>query len=482
MIIHTQEMNPLVWASATLTRYLPALGALVILGLSHFASAPLLAQDGATNTFGPPDGPLPSHLPEFVLPGNSQVGERWWPSLKEREEVLRRVPELQREAEKQGWDDLELDKFLAACASATGDGSSLKGRSDIGLPTLTACTDIVQRMALPSRLLSALKRYQDEHESLKFWKATGLLSEALLTALSKDFSRPRGQQALDADPFFNAQDVVSIRKLEADRLLEGPTLDIRLWLAIPDANAQEYSYSLTYRFIKESDRWQLVDIFGAPPEAYSLRQRLGLPDLVNSVGMELIAIPSEDKSLPSRWLARTEVTQAQWKQVMGTNPSLYVNDLHPVDSVSWHDANLFCERLTARERASGTLPHNAAYRLPTVAEWEAANRSGYAGGADIELPNYAWMIDNSNSTTHPVASLKGNRAGFHDLEGNVWEWCQDEDDFTPGYRVLRGGCYENLLVDWSPGVPKNSHPPENTKPYFGFRPLLEIPPAGETSP
>jgi sulfatase modifying factor 1 len=158
-------------------------------------------------------------------------------------------------------------------------------------------------------------------------------------------------------------------------------------------------------------------------------------------------------------LGKYEVTQGQWKQVMGGNPSLdrgcQGDDRCPVDTVSWSDAQEFIRRLNAR--AVG-----GRYRLPTEAEWEYAARSGgrrerYSGGDDAD--RVAWFAENSGRRNRPVGTKAPNGLGLHDMSGNVWEWTADwyGDDYyshsprdNPGGpagptgpnvdRVIRGGC------------------------------------------
>jgi formylglycine-generating enzyme required for sulfatase activity len=156
------------------------------------------------------------------------------------------------------------------------------------------------------------------------------------------------------------------------------------------------------------------------------------------------------------WLGRTEVTQAQYEAIMGTNPSTFKKggpDL-PVENASWIDAMAFCRKLTERERAAGRLAEGESYTLPTEAEWEYACRAGstaaYAGDPDA----MAWHNTNSDGATHPVALKRANGWGFHDMSGNVLEWCFDWYGPYPGgsvtdpsgparghYRMARGGSW-----------------------------------------
>ena len=162
-----------------------------------------------------------------------------------------------------------------------------------------------------------------------------------------------------------------------------------------------------------------------------------------------------------------EVTQEQYKKVMGKNPSHFKGGLfamnagsqNPVETVSYDDAVEFCRKLSAlpAEKKSGYV-----YRLPTEAEWEYACRAGTTteysfGDSASELGDYAWYDKNSGKTTHPVGEKKPNAWGLYDLHGNVYEWCQDwYRDHPSGSvidptgaasgsdRVLRGGCWDSL--------------------------------------
>jgi formylglycine-generating enzyme required for sulfatase activity len=131
------------------------------------------------------------------------------------------------------------------------------------------------------------------------------------------------------------------------------------------------------------------------------------------------------------YMARYPVTQALWQAIMGNNPSHFKGENHPVETVSWKDAQKFITKLNERTGESR-------YRLPTEAEWEYACRSGSSGtycfgDGESLLGRYAWDCSNSNSKTHPVGEKKPNAWGLYDMHGNVREWCQDwYKEYSPG--------------------------------------------------
>ena len=157
------------------------------------------------------------------------------------------------------------------------------------------------------------------------------------------------------------------------------------------------------------------------------------------------------------YLGRTEVTQAQWKAVMGDDPSEQKGDNLPVEQVSWHDAMKFCEKLNAM----GKAPKGWKFTLPTEAQWEYAARGGhrsrgykYSGSDNPD--EVAWHFDNSDCTAHPVAKKRANELGLYDMSGNVFEWCLDwygpyggdaQDPMGPSEgskRVVRGGNWISI--------------------------------------
>ena len=151
-------------------------------------------------------------------------------------------------------------------------------------------------------------------------------------------------------------------------------------------------------------------------------------------------------------IGKFPVTQAQYEGLLGNNPSYFQGATHPVEGVSWEDAQKFCEKLNARK--DGYI-----YRLPTEAEWEYAARAGNSSSRYGELDQIAWHHGNSEATTHPIGLKRPNAWGLYDTLGNVWEWVQDRYalDFyarspekdpagaTVGdYRIARGGSWRGI--------------------------------------
>jgi formylglycine-generating enzyme required for sulfatase activity len=164
--------------------------------------------------------------------------------------------------------------------------------------------------------------------------------------------------------------------------------------------------------------------------------------------------PSHLVTLSSYYIGKYPVTQGQWEEVMGKNPSYFLGFDHcPVECVSWEDVQLFLYRLN--------LLTGQNYRLPTEAEWEFAARGGsrnqsykYAGGKNID--DVAWHKDNAGGKTQNVGTKMHNELGLYDMSGNVLEWCQDyfgaypssaqinpRGPYTGPYRVVRGGSWNS---------------------------------------
>jgi formylglycine-generating enzyme len=172
------------------------------------------------------------------------------------------------------------------------------------------------------------------------------------------------------------------------------------------------------------------------------------------------------------WLGKYEVTQSQWRRVMGSMPSQGLGagqgDTYPIYWARHDDAMAFCRKLTESERAAGRLPSGWEYCLPTEAQWEYACRAGTTtatafgdklNSAEANFDgNYPYNGAEKGpylQRTAEVGSYRPNAWGLHEMQGNVWEWCADwydealaggDDPVGPaqgGYRAIRGGGWND---------------------------------------
>lgn len=235
---------------------------------------------------------------------------------------------------------------------------------------------------------------------------------------------------------------------------------------------------------------------GALAQESVIENQLGMTFLYVKPGTFLMGAPASLHDVPTNekpqhkvtitkpfYMAKYEVTQAQWEAVMGSNPydlprsnpfyhipgmkERITHPSHPA-TISWEDAQAFIKRLNQQE-------HTTKYRLPTEAEWEYVARAGttstYFFGEDEEkLSDFAWHSENFMSGgTHPIGLKKTNPWGFYDIYGNVWEWVQDyyADDYyqqsseidpkgpvTGGGHVVRGGSWHITSSGWRSTIRK----------------------------
>lgn len=199
--------------------------------------------------------------------------------------------------------------------------------------------------------------------------------------------------------------------------------------------------------------------------------------------------PVHKVCLDDFYMGKYEVTQREWVEIIGANPSGFKGcDNCPVENVSWEDVSKYIKKL--REKTGKE------YRLPTEAEWEYAARSGgkkelWAGTSDdVKLGDYAWHHYNTDDSTHPVGQKKPNGLGIYDMSGNVSEWVWD--GYNKKYyetspkdnpkapldeheieRVIRGGSW--VSNPWAIRTTDRSRNAPDTKdPVCGFRLALSI--------
>ena len=192
--------------------------------------------------------------------------------------------------------------------------------------------------------------------------------------------------------------------------------------------------------------------------------------------------PAHRVTLDDYYIGETVVTQALWKAVMGDNPSHFKGDNQSVENVSWEDCQGFLKQLN---KMTGKT-----FRLPTEAEWEYAARGGrksrgfkYAGSNNID--EVAWYDDNSEGRIHPVKQKAANELELYDMNGNVWEWCQDwygsysssaqtnpTGPSSGSSRVVRGGSWSNLARGCRVAY-RNYCAPHFRFNDFGFRLVLQ---------
>jgi formylglycine-generating enzyme required for sulfatase activity len=185
------------------------------------------------------------------------------------------------------------------------------------------------------------------------------------------------------------------------------------------------------------------------------------------------------------YLGKYLVTQEQYRQVTGANPSTFQGMRNPVDSVTWDEARLFCETISKRI--------GKAMLLPSEAEWEYACRAGtqtayYYGNDARQLVEYAWFSDNSSKTTHPVGSRKANPWGLFDMHGHVRQWCLDGErkydkapkkdplgPLTGVPHILRGGSWYSEPL-FCRAAYRDTAAVNDRNYGFGFRALVRVGP------
>jgi len=265
---------------------------------------------------------------------------------------------------------------------------------------------------------------------------------------------------------------------------------------------------------------------GGDPQPFIAMVQIPATSPTFTMGLEVFFTPIRQITLSSFSMSKYQVTQAQYQEVMGTNPSYFngtagreadsgeVQSRRPIERVTWYDAIEFCNKLSVKEELtpvytiegrsppsgypiiSATVTPNWSangYRLPTEAQWEYACRAGSTtqwhfgdveGTDNTGLRGYAWYTVNSNSKTHEVGKKLPNAFGLYDMHGNVWEWCWDwlgtydaEDTTNPlgasssTQRVIRGGSLNSIAMN-SRSAHRFAGLPDTNDGDRGFRVVL----------
>jgi formylglycine-generating enzyme required for sulfatase activity len=209
-----------------------------------------------------------------------------------------------------------------------------------------------------------------------------------------------------------------------------------------------------------------------------------LKEFTNSIGIHLIALPAGrfgKVEVDSFQIGKMEITQRQWKSVMGTEPwskgDVPIGEDYAASFISWEDAVEFCKKLSnlPEEKLKGRL-----YRLPTEKEWEFACRAGmetaYSYGEDPSLLHEtAWFGGAAKQNAPQLVGQKvANDWGLQDMHGNVSEWCSDWREDPSFFKVFRGGSWASLAEECTSAF-RSGYTPKSRNALVGFRVALDPP-------
>ena len=376
---------------------------------------------------------------------------------------------------------LELEIKMGANAADYTDKAEIEVLID--KDTLDASFDVIEKIGTGQHLLTI------SHENFLPWQETIEILEDLTTKQLVELKPRPGQLFIVGQSLPEFQLVINNRlirlneenkyTLPAEKPLE---LEVRAKNYLTIKRKHEFKAN-------ESFSWA-IDLSPIPgPE---LNENYTIPYL----GMDLVWIESgtftmgspvtEQSRLPTEgphtrinlsrgfWAGQYEVTQIQYFQITKENPSQYIGNNHPVDTLTWNNAVSYCQALTKREREANRLPEGYIYRLPTEAEWEYLCRAGTA--TPFHFGEEASGLNGNFKGTYPrdfeeatkkdaraygtveVGSFEANAFMLYDMHGNVSEWCSDyfnsrlaggvKTDWSGpssgDFRVIKGGSWEDF--------------------------------------
>ena len=218
--------------------------------------------------------------------------------------------------------------------------------------------------------------------------------------------------------------------------------------------------------------------------------------MTSTILSEMVEIPEgsielRDDRTKEKWTVKIQpfllhkfpLTQNLYSEITGQNPSTLKGDFLPVETVTYKDAVIFCNRLSmeydfkpcyviSAEKEEISFDNSAnGFRLPTEAEWEYACKAGTTGIRYGELDLIAWYKGNSENILHPVGQKMPNTWGLYDMLGNVWEWCSDlyDTEVYGSYRIFRGGGFCDVERSVMSTTRRRSHPLKFKIDDLGFR-------------
>lgn len=218
--------------------------------------------------------------------------------------------------------------------------------------------------------------------------------------------------------------------------------------------------------------------------------------MTSNILVQMVEIPKgrielRDDRTKEKWAVEIEpfllykfpITQDIYFEITNENPSTFKGDLLPVETITFKEAVIFCNKISAQfnltpcyliqDKNEEIIFEKTAngFRLPTEAEWEYACKAGTTGIRYGELNDIAWYKDNSENKTHNVGQKTPNAWGLYDMLGNVWEWCSDlyDTEVYGSYRIFRGGGFCDIERSVMATTRRRSHPLKFKIDDLGFR-------------